>query len=61
MADPAAPAAPAAPAVQVVAPNLRRARPNVDVTKPLRRDNEPLNVARPFAHPAPTPPKENES
>jgi len=51
----------APPPTQAKAPPPRRARPNVDVTKPLRRDNEPLNVARPFAHPAPTPPKENES
>lgn len=52
------PAGPAAPAVQAVAPNLRRARRAVDPTG--RERHEPLNVARPFAHPDTTPPKTEE-
>lgn len=52
---------PASPSVQAVAPRPRPAS-TIDPTKPPRRDNEPLNVARPFAHPAPTPAdKENPS
>lgn len=49
---------PAAPTVQAVAPNLRRARRVVDQTG--RERHEPLNVARPFAHPDTTPPKTEE-
>lgn len=50
---------PVPPSVQAVAPGSRRERNATDPTKPPRRENETLHVARPFAHPAPTPKKED--